>query len=150
MLCPVCRSSENRVIDSRDDDSAVRRRRECLACRHRFTTYERVQSGRLFIVKKDGRREPWSREKILNGLRKACEKRPVSDAAMQGVVDRIERDLFAGGDSEVASSAVGEQVMAALRDLDKIAYIRFASVYRELDLPSFQRELSQLLEKPGP
>lgn len=149
MLCPVCRRGDNRVVDSRDDDIAVRRRRECLACRHRFTTYERIESGRLFVVKKDGRREPFNREKILGGLRKACEKRPVADAAMQEVVDRIERDLAARGESEVPSSVVGELLMEALRSLDKVAYIRFASVYREFDLQSFQQELSQLLEKPG-
>jgi transcriptional repressor NrdR len=148
VLCPVCRSVDNRVIDSRDDDSAVRRRRECQACRHRFTTYERIESGRLFVVKKDGRREPYNRDKVLGGLRKACEKRPVSDASMQQVVDRIERDLYARGESEIPSSAVGELLMESLRMLDKVAYIRFASVYREFDLQSFQQELSQLLEKP--
>jgi transcriptional repressor NrdR len=148
VLCPVCRSVDNRVIDSRDDDSAVRRRRECQACRHRFTTYERIESGRVFVVKKDGRREPYNREKVLGGLRKACEKRPVSDASMQQVADRIERDLYAKGDSEIPSSAVGELLMESLRKLDKVAYIRFASVYREFDLQSFQQELSQLLEKP--
>jgi transcriptional repressor NrdR len=148
VLCPACRSVDNRVIDSRDDDSAVRRRRECQACRHRFTTYERVESGRVFVVKKDGRREPYNREKVLGGLRKACEKRPVSDASMQQVADRIERDLYARGESEIPSSAVGELLMESLRKLDKVAYIRFASVYREFDLQSFQQELSQLLEKP--
>ena len=147
MLCPVCRSGDNRVVDSRDDDSAVRRRRECLACRHRFTTYERIESGRLFVVKKDGRREPFNRDKLLGGLRKACEKRPVSDAAMQEVVDAIERELYARGDSEIPSSAVGELVVDALRRLDKVAYIRFASVYREFDLQSFQQELAHLLDK---
>lgn len=150
MLCPVCRSGDNRVIDSRDDDSAVRRRRECQSCRNRFTTYERIESGRLFVVKKDGRREPFNREKVLGGLRKACEKRPVSDAAMQEITDGIERDLHARGENEVPSSAVGELIMSALRKLDKVAYIRFASVYREFDLQSFQQELAQLLEKQLP
>ena len=150
MLCPACRSDDNRVVDSRDDDIAVRRRRECQACRHRFTTYERIESGRLFVVKKDGRREPFSREKVLGGLRKACEKRPVSDAAMQEIADAIERDLNARGENEVPSSAVGELIMESLRKLDKVAYIRFASVYREFDLQSFQQELSQLLEKQPP
>jgi transcriptional repressor NrdR len=138
------------VVDSRDDDIAVRRRRECQACRHRFTTYERIESGRLFVVKKDGRREPFNREKVLGGLRKACEKRPVSDAAMQEIADAIERDLNARGENEVPSSAVGELIMESLRKLDKVAYIRFASVYREFDLQSFQQELSQLLEKQPP
>jgi transcriptional repressor NrdR len=150
LLCPACRSDDNRVVDSRDDDIAVRRRRECQACRHRFTTYERIESGRLFVVKKDGRREPFNREKVLGGLRKACEKRPVSDAAMQEIADAIERDLNARGENEVPSSAVGELIMESLRKLDKVAYIRFASVYREFDLQSFQQELSQLLEKPSP
>lgn len=127
----------------------MRRRRECQSCRHRFTTYERIESGRVFIVKKDGRREPYNREKVLGGLRKACEKRPVSDASMQQVADKIERDLYARGESEIPSSAVGELLMESLRRLDKVAYIRFASVYREFDLQSFQRELSQLLEKPS-
>lgn len=150
MLCPACRSDDNRVVDSRDDDIAVRRRRECQACRHRFTTYERIESGRLFVVKKDGRREPFNREKVLGGLRKACEKRPVSDAAMQEIADAIERDLNARGENEVPSSAVGELLVAALRKLDKVAYIRFASVYREFDLQTFQQELSQLLDKQPP
>lgn len=133
-------------MDSRDDETAVRRRRECLACRHRFTTYERIESGRLFVVKKDGRREPYNREKVLGGLRKACEKRPVSDAQMQEIADVIERELGMRGESEVPSSAVGELVVAALRKLDKVAYIRFASVYREFDLQSFREELAQLLD----
>jgi transcriptional repressor NrdR len=150
VLCPNCRSDDNRVVDSRDDEIAVRRRRECSACRHRFTTYERIESGRLFVVKKDGRREPYNRDKILGGLRKACEKRPVSDAAMQAVADGIERELSARGESEIPSSAVGELLMTALRGLDKVAYIRFASVYREFDLHTFQQELAQLLDKPVP
>ena len=149
MLCPVCRSADSRVVDSRDDDVAVRRRRECQSCRHRFTTYERIESGRLFVVKKDGRREPFNRDKVIGGLRKACEKRPVSDAQMQEVVDGIERELYARGESEFPSSAVGELIMAALRTLDKVAYIRFASVYREFDLQTFQEELAQLLGKPA-
>ena len=107
-------------------------------------------SGRLFVVKKDGRREPFNREKVLGGLRKACEKRPVSDAAMQEIADAIERELNARGENEVPSSAVGELIMESLRKLDKVAYIRFASVYREFDLQSFQQELSQLLEKQPP
>ena len=150
MRCPNCRSDDNRVVDSRDDDVAVRRRRECLACKHRFTTHERIESSRLFIVKKDGRREPYSRDKVLGGLRKACEKRPVSDSAMQEVVDGIERELYARGESEIPSSALGELIMTALRRLDKVAYIRFASVYREFDLSTLAQELAQLLDKPTP
>lgn len=148
MLCPICRAGETRVVDSRDDESAVRRRRECQVCKHRFTTYERTEASRLFIAKKDGRREPYSRDKVLGGLRRACEKRPISETAMQEIADALERELNARGESEVPSSVVGELVMAALRRLDKIAYIRFASVYRSFtDLNSFQEELAQLLAK---
>jgi transcriptional repressor NrdR len=146
--CPACRSGDTRVVDSRDDENAVRRRRECQSCRHRFTTYERIEAARLFIVKKDGRREPYNRDKVLAGLRRACEKRPISEAAMQEVTDSVERELYARGESEVQSGAVGELVMGALKKLDKVAYIRFASVYRSFtDLNSFQEELSQLLPK---
>jgi transcriptional repressor NrdR len=148
MLCPVCRAGDSRVIDSRDDENAVRRRRECLRCKHRFTTYERTEAARLFIVKKDGRREPFNRDKVLGGLRRACEKRPVPEAAMEQIVDDIERELYARGESEVPSSAVGELVMAALEKLDKVAYIRFASVYRSFaDVQSFTEEVKQLLTK---
>lgn len=148
MVCPACRNGDTRVIDSRDDETAVRRRRECQSCRHRFTTYERIEAARLFIVKKDGRREPYSRDKVLAGLRKACEKRPISESQMQEVADGVERDLYARGESEVPTETVGELVMKALKKLDKVAYIRFASVYRSFtDLNSFQEELAQLLTK---
>jgi transcriptional repressor NrdR len=148
VLCPACRSGDTRVVDSRDDESAVRRRRECQSCRHRFTTYERIEAARLFIVKKDGRREPYNRDKVLAGLRKACEKRPISEEAMVSVADAVERELFARGESEISSDVVGELVMSALKKLDKVAYIRFASVYRSFtDLNSFQEELAQLLTK---
>jgi transcriptional repressor NrdR len=148
MLCPVCRSDDTRVIDSRDDESAVRRRRECQSCRHRFTTYERAEAPRLFVAKKDGRREPYNRDKVLGGLRKASEKRPVSEAAIQEIADRVERELYARGENEVQSTVVGDLVMTELRGLDKVAYIRFASVYRSFaDLNSFQEELAQLLAK---
>lgn len=148
MLCPVCRAADTRVIDSRDDDSAVRRRRECIACRHRFTTYERIEAARLFIIKKDGRREPYNRDKVVAGLRKACEKRPISETAIQEIADSVERDLQSRGESELPSTAVGDLVMAALEKLDKVAYIRFASVYRSFaDVRSFQDEVAQLLTK---
>jgi len=148
MVCPVCRAGDTRVIDSRDDENAVRRRRECLACKHRFTTYERAEAARLFLAKKDGRREAYNREKVLGGIRKACEKRPISESSMQEIADNVERDLYSRGDNEVPASVVGELVMSALRRLDKIAYIRFASVYRSFtDLSSFQEELAQLLAK---
>jgi transcriptional repressor NrdR len=140
MLCPACRS--------RDDENAVRRRRECQSCRHRFTTYERIEAARLFIVKKDGRREPYNRDKVIAGLRRACEKRPISESQMQQIADDVERELYARGESELPSGLVGELVMSALRSLDKVAYIRFASVYRSFaDIDSFQQELAQLQTK---
>jgi transcriptional repressor NrdR len=148
LICPTCRKSETRVVDSRDDESVVRRRRECLACKHRFTTYERIEAPRLFVVKKDGRREQYSRDKVLSGLRRACEKRPIADAALEEVVSGLERDLFTRGENEVSSSLIGEKVMEALKALDKVAYIRFASVYRSFrDVESFQAELRDLLAK---
>jgi transcriptional repressor NrdR len=148
VICPTCRKSETRVVDSRDDESVVRRRRECLACRHRFTTYERIEAPRLFVVKKDGRREQYTRDKILTGLRRACEKRPVSDGQMEDIVAALERELFARGENEVPASLVGEKLMEALKALDPVAYIRFASVYRSFrDVESFQAELAELLAK---
>jgi len=132
-------------VDSRDDDNSVRRRRECLGCKHRFTTYERMESPRLFVVKKDGRREQYNRDKILAGLRRACEKRPVSEAQMEEVVAGIERALFARGESEVAGALIGEKLMEALKTVDPIAYVRFASVYRDFrDVDSFRAELEEL------
>jgi transcriptional repressor NrdR len=128
----------------------VRRRRECLdpRCKHRFTTYERMEAPRLFVVKKDGRREQYNREKILGGLRKACEKRPISESQMEGVAADLERELFARGESEVPSTMVGEKLMESLKKLDPVAYIRFASVYRSFrDLESFREELSALFAK---
>jgi len=148
LICPSCRKSETRVVDSRDDESVVRRRRECLSCKHRFTTYERMEAPRLFVVKKDGRREQYSRDKILSGLRRACEKRPVSDAQMDELAAGLERDLFSRGENEVPASLIGEKLMEALLSLDKVAYIRFASVYRSFrDVESFQAELADLLAK---
>ena len=135
-------------MDSRDDENVVRRRRECLACKHRFTTYERMEAPRLFVVKKDGRREQYNRDKMLSGLRRACEKRPVSDAQMDDLLAALERDMFARGENEVQSSLIGEKLMEALKVLDPVAYIRFASVYRSFrDVESFQAELAELLSK---
>lgn len=132
-------------MDSRDDESVVRRRRECLDCKHRFTTYERMEAPRLFVVKKDGRREQYNRDKVLNGLRRACEKRPVSEAAMEEVVAGVERQLFSRGENEVPATMLGEKLMEALKRLDKVAYIRFASVYRSFDdIGKFQAELAEL------
>ncbi|PZR57548.1 MAG: transcriptional regulator NrdR [Candidatus Meridianibacter frigidus] len=150
MICPTCQKSETRVVDSRDDESVVRRRRECLdpRCKHRFTTYERMESPRLLVVKKDGRREQFNREKILSGLRRACEKRPVSESQMEAVAGELERALFSRGENEVPAAMIGEKLMEALKSLDKVAYIRFASVYRSFrDVESFQEELATLLAK---
>ncbi|GAC1306020.1 MAG: transcriptional regulator NrdR [Vulcanimicrobiaceae bacterium] len=123
----------------------MRRRRECLDCKHRFTTYERMEAPRLFVVKKDGRREQYNRDKVLNGLRRACEKRPVSEANMEEVVAGVERELFSRGENEVPATMVGEKLMEALKRLDKVAYIRFASVYRSFDdIGKFQAELAEL------
>ena len=148
MICPTCRKSETRVVDSRDDESVVRRRRECLTCKHRFTTYERIEAPRLFVVKKDGRREQYNRDKVLSGLRRACEKRPVAEAQMDEMVATIERELFARGENEVPATLVGEKLMEALKRVDPVAYIRFASVYRSFrDVEIFQAELAELLSK---
>jgi len=123
----------------------VRRRRECLDCKHRFTTYERMEAPRLFVVKKDGRREQYNRDKVLTGLRRSCEKRPVSEAQMDEVVAGVERELFSRGENEVPATMVGEKLMEALKRLDKVAYIRFASVYRSFDdIGKFQAELAEL------
>ncbi len=124
----------------------MRRRRECLACSHRFTTYERIEARRFFVVKKDGRRELFNREKLVSGLRRACEKRPISQDQLEELVGSVERSLFVRAETEVPTSAIGEAVMEALKGLDKVAYIRFASVYRSFhDLESFQAELAGLL-----
>lgn len=150
MKCPFCGSLENRVIDSRlsQGGEVTRRRRTCEACDRRYTTYERVEQALPLVVKKDGRREPFDRMKILAGLRSACEKRPVSVEALEGLVDRVERDVVESSDKEVDSSLVGERVMAALRDLDQVAYVRFASVYRSFrDIHEFMAELNQLLSQ---
>jgi transcriptional repressor NrdR len=148
VICPTCRNGDTRVVDSRDDESVVRRRRECLTCKHRFTTYERIEAPRVFVVKKDGRREQYDRDKILSGLRRACEKRPISEAQMEDMVGGIERELFARGENEVPGSLIGEKVMEALKRIDPVAYIRFASVYRQFrDVESFQAELAELLAK---
>ncbi|HTD35122.1 MAG TPA: transcriptional regulator NrdR [Candidatus Elarobacter sp.] len=148
MLCPHCRKNETRVVDSRDDDNSVRRRRECLGCKHRFTTYERMEAPRLFVIKKDGRREQYNRDKVLSGLRRATEKRAVSEAQLEEIVASIERDLFASGATEFGSKVIGEKLMEALKQVDEVAYVRFASVYRDFrDVASFRAELEGLLAK---
>jgi transcriptional repressor NrdR len=150
MRCPFCGGLDNKVIDSRlsQGDEVIRRRRECEGCDRRFTTYERLELVLPMVVKKDGRREPFDRLKVLAGLRRACEKRPVSTEALDQLVDRIERSLVEPGDKEVQSTAIGEQVMEGLRELDQVAYVRFASVYRSFrDIHEFMAELSHLLQQ---
>ncbi|BAD41746.1 transcriptional regulator NrdR [Symbiobacterium thermophilum] len=148
MKCPFC-GGESRVLESRpaSDEEAVRRRRECLACGRRFTTMERVEVPPLIVVKKDGRREPFNRDKLLTGVLKACEKRPVPMEVIEKLADDIERDLRSSLDREVPSVVIGERVMEALRQVDGVAYVRFASVYREFkDLNEFREQLEQLLK----
>lgn len=150
MKCPFCHDLENKVIDSRltKDDGAIRRRRECGKCSRRFTTYERVEETLPLIVKKDGRREPYDRAKIVAGLKKACEKRPVSAAAIEHAADRLERLVQERGEKEVPSSVMGEAVMRELHKLDQVAYVRFASVYRSFqDVGEFMRELQDLVKE---
>jgi transcriptional repressor NrdR len=148
MRCPFCRDLENRVVDSRlaKEGDVIRRRRHCGACGRRFTTYERVDEALPMVVKKDGRREPFDRQKIVSGLKRACEKRPVSVDAIEGVVDRIEHQLQERGERELASREIGEAVMRELHVLDAVAYVRFASVYRSFrDVHEFMRELEDLI-----
>src|ERR687891_1114940 len=132
MKCPYCGDPESKVIDSRvsKDGAMIRRRRECEVCAKRFTTYERVEEMLPLVVKKDGRREPYDRMKVVTGLKKACEKRPISVETIEKTASDIETALLEAGEAEVSSSRVGEQVMQALKELDEVAYIRFASVYR--------------------
>ena len=152
MRCPFCATLDNRVIDSRLSSAGevTRRRRECDGCNRRYTTYERVEQVLPFVVKKDGRREPFDRAKLLAGLQRACQKRPVSSEALERLVDQIERGLVESGDKETTSRAIGEKVLVALRDLDRVAYVRFASVYRSFDdVEQFMAELRDLREVPG-
>ncbi len=151
MKCPFCQNANNHVIDSRLSKEAdtIRRRRECEDCSNRFTTYERVEETLPLVIKKDGRREPLDRRKILSGVQKACEKRPISMEQMEGVVSRIEQELCKMGEKEIDSKIVGERVMTELHGLDQVAYVRFASVYREFkDINEFLNELKGLLREP--
>jgi transcriptional repressor NrdR len=150
MKCPFCHEAENRVIDSRlsKDSNMIRRRRECERCHRRFTTYERVEEMMPLVVKKDGRRESYDRLKIINGLKRACEKRPVSIDSIEMIADRIERIIQEGGEKEIASSVIGEALMRELHDTDPVAYVRFASVYRSFkDINEFMVELEELLKE---
>jgi transcriptional repressor NrdR len=152
MKCPFCGYLEDKVIDSRlsQDGSATRRRRECLGCEKRFTTYERVEEVLPLVIKKDGRREPFDRLKILGGIKKACEKRPVGMEEMEKAVNKLEMRFLDIGEKEIVSSFIGEAVMEELKKLDEVAFVRFASVYREFrDINEFMKELKDLLDPVG-
>lgn len=146
MKCPLCGSSESKVIDSRSLGDGIRRRRQCLKCNSRFTTHERAQPKGIYVIKKDGRREEFNREKLLTGIRKACEKRPLPTGLIDKLVDNIETELYKMGRTEIPSSIVGDKVMDKLEELDHIAYIRFASIYREFaDIAAMKHEVDKLL-----
>lgn len=148
MKCPYCGCEENKVIDSRptDDGERIRRRRECLKCGKRFTTYEMVESFPLMVIKRDETREPFNREKLRSGIMRACEKRPVSVGSIDKIVDSIERKLQKSFDREVPSNVIGEYAMEMLKETDEVAYVRFASVYRQFkDINTFMEELSKLI-----
>ena len=150
MRCPSCKSDNDRVVDSRSsrEGAVIRRRRECLGCSRRYTTYEQIEEAQLRVVKKDGTRIPFDRNKILAGLLKACEKRPVSMGTLEDTTAGIERELLEKYEREVPSKEIGELVITALRELDQVAYVRFASVYREFrDVAQFLEELRPMLER---
>lgn len=150
MKCPYCSSLESKVIDSRptDDGHVIRRRRECINCNQRFTTYEKIEEIPIIIVKKDGTRESYNRMKVLNGIIRACEKRPVSMEQMERLIDQIETRMHTSMEKEVQSELIGELVMSGLKDLDEVAYVRFASVYRQFkDINTFINELTKLLQE---
>ena len=147
MRCPFCGHSDSKVTNSREADSGIRRRRECRQCGVRFTTYERIQSTALMVSKQDGRREEFNREKLIGGLRKACAKRPISSRTLEKMVEDIEAELHHLGQGEVPSNNIGEMVMERLRKVDRVAYIRYASVYRAFqDIESFERAVKDLRE----
>ncbi|HEY7209034.1 MAG TPA: transcriptional regulator NrdR [Bryobacteraceae bacterium] len=148
MLCPFCGFREDKVIDSREskEGDSIRRRRQCLSCERRYTTYERCDEVPYMVVKKDGRRETFDRQKVLNGLLRACEKRPVSMGNLAGLVTEVETELFENPDREISTATIGERLMDRLKILDKIAYVRFASVYRDFqDIEEFLGELKNVM-----
>src|SRR5499427_2395868 len=150
MRCPFCSAVDDRVVDTRpsDNEQVIRRRRECIGCGRRFTTYERVDEILPMVIKKDGRREPFDRAKVLAGLKRACEKRPISMPTLEAVADKIEKRIQERGEAEVPCRVVGEEVMAELHQLDQVAYVRFASVYREFkDIDQFMDELRTLAQQ---
>ena len=152
MTCPFCAHKQDKVIDSREskEGEVIRRRRECLNCEHRFTTYERSDEIPYMVIKRDGRREKFDRQKVLEGLLKACQKRPVPMAKLAEAVDEVESALAESAEREMATTAIGELLMKRLRNVDKIAYVRFASVYRDFqDVEAFLNELKDLLQRRG-
>jgi transcriptional repressor NrdR len=152
MKCPYCNNLEDKVIDSRisKDGEIIRRRRECLGCAKRFTTHEKIEDKLPLIVKKDGRRESYSREKMMEGMKKACQKRPISIEALEKIADKIEQDIVSRGVKEIKGSELGEKVMLELHDLDDVAYVRFASVYRSFkDISDFMEEVKTLVKDKG-
>lgn len=153
MKCPFCASLENRVVDSRlsKDHNVIRRRRECIGCGKRFTTYERIEESLPLVIKRDGRREPFDRTKIIVGMKKACEKRPISIDTIERAVDRIEQSFQEKGEKEIPSERIGERVMEELHEMDEVAYVRFASVYRQFkDATDFLTEASKLMKRSSP
>ncbi|MGF7058822.1 transcriptional regulator NrdR [Brassicibacter mesophilus] len=150
MKCPYCDYFESKVIDSRptDEGQAIRRRRECIQCNKRFTTYEKIEEIPLVVIKKDGNRQSYNRNKLLNGIIRACEKRPVSVKQMEEIVDEIEKVLFNSMEKEITTEYIGEMVMNKLKNTDEVAYVRFASVYRQFkDINTFMDELKKLLDE---
>jgi len=150
MKCPYCSFDEDKVIDSRptDEGYAIRRRRECMGCQKRFTTYEKVEDMPLMVIKKDQSRQPFSREKLLRGLEKACEKRPVSRSQLEKIVDEIEGRIYGTLHKEISVSEVGEMIMDRLKNIDDVAYVRFASVYRQFkDISTFLDELQKMVKE---
>ncbi|HXY74381.1 MAG TPA: transcriptional regulator NrdR [Dehalococcoidales bacterium] len=147
MKCPHCGYHDSKVLDSRDTSDGIRRRRQCLGCSARFTTQERLQQHTVFVIKKDKRREPFQKEKVLTGIRKACEKRPIAFHIIERLADEIEMDLITQGKEEVPSSVIGDMVMQRLKALDHIAYLRFASVYRDFtDITRLKQEVDSLAD----
>lgn len=149
MKCPFCHFNESKVLDSRESEGglSIRRRRECLSCLKRFTTYERIEDLSIMVIKKDGSREPFDRKKLLYGLQKACSKRPVSLLSLENIVDQIEEKAFSNTGKEIKSQKLGELVMRSLYELDDVAYVRFASVYRQFkDIGQFMDELKTLIQ----
>ncbi|MFH1054140.1 MAG: transcriptional regulator NrdR [Candidatus Woesearchaeota archaeon] len=150
MKCPFCHSDDNKVLDKRESNEGkiTRRRRECLGCKKRFTTYERIESHPIIVVKKNKNREQFDRYKLKRGIQKSCEKRPVSDEQIEKIIDQIETELKNRSSSEIKSKEIGEMVMEKLKDIDEVSFVRFASVYRHFkDIKTFEKELKKLLKK---